>query len=128
LATQIWEVIPAESALHVFSGTYSEYKDFKTAQISAAALQEAHPKIEIPRPRQPSGPSKMELRRRQQRLEAVEGEIARMETQLAAITRQLENPGNDSFRIQRLGQEYSRLQQDLEKKMDEWTALSEEPT
>jgi ATP-binding cassette subfamily F protein 3 len=71
----------------------------------------------------------MELRKRQQRLDTVEEEIAGMETQLAAITRQLENPGNDSFytRSERLGQEYSRLQQDLEKKMEEWTALSEEP-
>jgi ATP-binding cassette subfamily F protein 3 len=128
LATQIWEVIPAENGLRVFSGTYSEYKEFKAAQVAAAALHRARPKAEISRLRQPSGPSKMELRRRQQHLEAVEGEIARMETQLAAITRQFENPGNDSLRIQRLGQEYSRLQQDLEKKMDEWTAFSEEPT
>jgi ATP-binding cassette subfamily F protein 3 len=126
LATQIWEVIPAESALRVFSGTYSEYKEFKTAQAATAILPGARPKAEISRPRQSSGPSKMELRKRQQRLEAVEGEIASMETQLAVITRQLENPGNDSLRIQRLGQDYSRLQQDLEKKMDEWTALSEQ--
>ena len=126
LATQIWEVIPSESALRVFSGTYSEYKEFKAAQAAADIQTGGRPKAEVARPRQVNGPSKMELRKRQQRLEAVEGEIAGMESQLAAITRQLENPGNDSFRIQRLGQEYSRLQQDLEKKMDEWTALSEE--
>jgi ATP-binding cassette subfamily F protein 3 len=126
LATQIWEVIPSESALRVFSGTYSEYKEFKAAQAAAAAQTGGRPKAEVSHPRQASGPSKMELRKRQQRLEAVEGEIAGMETQLAAITHQLEDPGNDSLRIQRLGQEYSRLQQDLEKKMDEWTALSEE--
>jgi ATP-binding cassette, subfamily F, member 3 len=126
LATQIWEVIPAESALRVFSGTYSEYKEFKAAQAAAAVQAGGRPKAEISHPRQASGPSKMELRKRQQRLETVEGEIAGMETQLAAITRALENPGNDSFHIQRLGQEYSHLQQELEKKMDEWTALSEE--
>jgi ATP-binding cassette subfamily F protein 3 len=126
LATQIWEVIPAESALRVFSGTYSEYKEFKTAEAAAAAGQAARPKAEVSRPKQPLGPSKGELRKRQQHLEAVEGEIARLETQLVALTQQLEHPGNDSLRIQRLGQDYSRLQQDLEKKMDEWTALSEE--
>ncbi len=126
LATQIWEVVPSESALRVFLGTYSEYKEFKAA---AAAQAADRPKVEPPRQpraRQSSGLSKMELRKRQQRLEAVEGDISRMEAQLAAITRQLEIPGNDSFRIQRLGQEYSRLQQDLEKKMDEWATLSEE--
>ncbi len=128
LATQIWEVIPSESALRVFSGTYSEYKEFKATQAATATQASGRPKAEVSRPRQASGLSKMELRKRQQRLEAVEGEIAGIETQLAAITHQLENLDNDSLRTrsEHLGREYSRLQQDLEKKMDEWTALSED--
>ena len=67
----------------------------------------------------------MEQRKRQQRLEALETDISSLEERLALITRQLENPGGDATRIQRLGKEYVQLQQELEKKMEDWAAITE---
>jgi ATP-binding cassette subfamily F protein 3 len=74
----------------------------------------------------PKGLSKMEQRRRQQRLTALEEEITTLENQLAGLSRQLENPPNDPGRVQELGQEYLRVQHDLEARLGAWEQLSEE--
>jgi len=125
LATQMWEVIPTEGALRVFEGTYSEYKEFKAARAAEAAQPAVRPKAEPLKPHQPSGLSKMEQRKRQQRLQALETDISGLENQLALISRQLENPGGDATRIQRLGKDYVQLQQELEKKMEDWATITE---
>jgi len=125
LATQIWEVIPTEGVLRVFEGTYSEYKEFKAARAAEAAQPAVRPKAEPLKPYQPSGLSKMEQRKRQQRLQALETDISSLENRLALITRQLENPGGDATRIQRLGKDYVQLQQELEKKMEDWASITE---
>jgi ATP-binding cassette subfamily F protein 3 len=135
LATQIWEVVPSESTLRVFEGTYSEYKEFKVRLAELIPTPAAANPKELPartgKPaeklniRQPVGPSKMEIRKRLQRLESVEAAISHLEEQLTVIARQLENPGNDSRRIQHLGNEYVQLQQELEKRMEEWTVITD---
>jgi ATP-binding cassette, subfamily F, member 3 len=124
LATQIWEVIPNQASLRVFSGTYSEYKIAR--QADGRAPEEAAPakRKEEPR-RQSEGLSKFEQRRRQQRIEAIEAEISKLEAQMAKITRQLENPPTDPVKVQQLGEEYNRLQQALEERMNVWAELAE---
>ncbi len=128
LATQIWEVLPSESALRVFAGTYSEYKaarlvDAAPKAPAAAGLPERPQRA---RPRPPAGQSKMQQKRRQERVMALEAEITRLEKDLEAIARQLENPSSDLARIQHLGQEYTRLHDTLEDRMEEWASEAEE--
>jgi ATP-binding cassette, subfamily F, member 3 len=74
--------------------------------------------------RQPDGPSKFEQRRRKQRIEAVEAEISKLEDQMAKITRQLENPPPDPVKVQQLGEEYNRLQKELEERMEMWVEIA----
>ena len=65
-------------------------------------------------------------RQRRQRLETLENEIAALEKQLEAISRQLETPPPDAGQVQRLGQEYVRVQHALDEHLEEWSRLSEE--
>ena len=61
----------------------------------------------------------------QKRLQKVENEISDLEAQSAAISRQLENPSTDAGKVLHLGQEYVRLQNSLEERLEEWTRLNE---
>ena len=63
-------------------------------------------------------------RRRLQRIKSLEDEISTLETKLASLTRQLENPPSDPAKVTRLGQEYQDMQYKLEERMDEWANLS----
>ncbi len=130
LATQIWEVLPSESALRVFRGTYSEYKAARLAEAAQKPTDQPRPEAEEPRARRArsrpaAGPSKMEQRRRQQRVLELETEITRLEKELEAIASQLENPTSDLARIQHLGKEYTRLHALLEDRMEEWGSAAE---
>lgn len=131
LATQIWEVQPEERQLRVFEGTYSEYRAALQAEAAAARLAAqtaaapARPAEERGKTR-PPGLSKFEQRRRKERLQAVETAITALEDKLAAVSRQLENPPADLGKVQQLGQEYMRLQQELEERMEEWGQYQEE--
>ena len=128
LATQVWEVRPAESALRLFSGSYTEYKLALQAEAERTLAQAAQVRQveEKSRPKPPAGPSKMELKKRQARLEALEGEITRLEADLARIASQLENPPADGVRVHQLGLEYNRLQQELDERMLAWAEAAEE--
>ena len=125
LATQIWEVLPEEGSLRVFPGSYSEYRAARQSESSAAAAPVMPQAVSAPRPAE-SGLSKMELKRRQQRLERLEGEIAALEQRLTEVARQLEVPSGDAGRIHELSREYAQIQHHLEKHMEEWSRLSEE--
>ena len=110
----------------MFNGTYSEYKAAR--QVESAQKMVAEPVSAQPRPAQArpaaASLSKMEQRKRQQRLAALEDEISRLEQELALVARQLETPSSDLAHIRRLGQEYTRLHTTLEDRMEEWGALN----
>jgi ATP-binding cassette subfamily F protein 3 len=130
LATQIWEVDPDQAALNVFNGTYTEYKAAREVQAEAekqAVLQaSASSTKEQPPSRSPRTGSTNKERQRRQRLVDLEAEIAEIEGQIERITRQLENPPADAVQVGRLAQEYERMQNALEQRMEEWARLSEE--
>ena len=141
LATQIWEVDPDQAAMTVFGGTYTEYRASRQMEAEAAKKQadarqqvesarqhvEAQPVVEAQpaRPAQRPGNTNKE-RQRKQRLSDLEIEIDEIEAQLAQVGHQLETPLADAGLVYKLGQEYERLQQALEARMEEWALLSEE--
>ncbi|HEX9013025.1 MAG TPA: ATP-binding cassette domain-containing protein, partial [Anaerolineaceae bacterium] len=126
LATQVWEVIPEEGRLRVFAGTYSQYREVKEAE----ALERAREKPEAARVKRVPAPGAAKPgntsreRRRQAQLKDLEGKISAGEAALAAVSRQLENPPADPGKVQKLGVEYLRLQNELEQLMGEWEALA----
>ncbi len=125
LATQIWEVFPGRQALRVFAGSYSEYK----STLQAESLKAVEMKAEAGAARAQRGKasrSKNEERRRQQRVRVVEEEITTLESRLALIARQLENPPGDPEQVRRLGEEYAELQHELERRVSEWSELAKQ--
>lgn len=130
LATQIWEVDPDQAELRVFDGTYTEYRQARQEEEERAkqeAAQRAVIQQDTPNSRaaQRSGSTNKE-RQRKQRLIALEDEISAIEAQLADLSRRLENPPADAGKVYQMGQEYERLQQTLEARLEEWAQLSEE--
>ncbi len=69
--------------------------------------------------------SKNERQRLKKQVDALEDEIAALEAQLAAISRQLETPGVEPGDVQKLGQDYVRIEGEMETKLKEWEALQE---
>lgn len=132
LATQIWEVDPEEARLRVFEGTYSEYKAARDVEQESAKLAAAAKQAEIQaakgaaQPRPAARANNNRERQRKQRLSALEAEIEEIEGQIALVSRQLENPPADAGEVVALSHEYERLQMNLESRMEEWAALSEE--
>ncbi|MCJ7536225.1 MAG: ABC transporter C-terminal domain-containing protein, partial [Anaerolineales bacterium] len=61
--------------------------------------------------------------RRKFRLLEIENQIAGLETQLAALTLQLENPPAESDLVQELGEDYVQTQNELNALLAEWEQL-----
>lgn len=121
LATQIWEILPEQKALRVFKGTYSQYH----AQLEKERLQ-AEDNLEKPpagKKNSRKGPRVKGESRRKFLLQEIENQIAGLETQLAALTLQLENPPAESDLVQELGENYVQTQNELNALLAEWEQL-----
>ena len=121
LATQIWEILPEQKALRVFKGTYSQYH----AQLEKERLQ-AEDNLEkslAGKKNSRKGPRVKGESRRKFRLLEIENQIAGLETQLAALTLQLENPPAESDLVQELGEDYVHTQNELNALLAEWEQL-----
>ncbi len=129
LATQVWEVLPEQGTLRVFEGDYSQYKLVlaeEDASRQAARLASAPSRPKEAQAQRPAGRSNNRERERQRRIEQLEGEIETLETQLAQVGLKLENPPVDAGKVQKLGEEYVRLQQAIDAHMHAWHALLDE--
>ncbi len=121
LGTQIWEIEPDEAALQVFEGTYSQYRayqEMRKEEVQASARQVSL----VPNTKPDNRPSQEE-RRRRSRLKEVETLITSLEAHLDTLSRRLENPPADPGKVQRLGEEYVRVQKELDDLMAEWEQL-----
>jgi len=121
LGTQIWDIDEAHKTMRVFQGSYSEYR----AQREAERLQSEAASRQVPaapRARPEARPSGDD-RRRLARLKEVESRIAVLEEDLARLSLSLEDPPADPIKVQWLGNEYVRLQDNLERLMEEWEVL-----
>ncbi len=129
LATQVWEVDPDESHLTVFAGTYSQMKEEMQKQAArlADAATAAAPRV-ARKARPPKDASAREQRRRVAQLQEVENSIADLESRLAGLAASLENPPADPQEVTRLGQDYARLQSEMDAQLAEWERLSVTPS
>ena len=125
LGTQIWEILPDQSALRVFEGTYSQYHAYlELMETERMGVQtQARESLAVKKPRRSA--ASVEEKRRKARLEQVEALIASLEEQLNVISQRLENPPAEPARVQKLGREYVRVQEALDELMGEWEMLSE---
>lgn len=119
LASQIWEVQPDEGSLSVYEGSYTQYRLQREAEKAQARQGPARAVQVLPRKR---GESSAE-RRRKARLEELENAISDLEHQIADLERKLETPPADALQVQRMGEEYVRLQDEVAELLTEWERL-----
>jgi ATP-binding cassette subfamily F protein 3 len=120
LGTQIWEIEPDEASLRVFEGTYSQYRAQREAENTA---QDAIHQVVVSKHSRKQKRSTSDDRRRQARIQEVESLISTLEAQLDTLTRRLENPPADPTKVEKLGQEYVRVQGEMENLLSEWEGL-----
>jgi len=124
LGTQIWEIKPGQAMLQTFEGTYTQYSEWQE-RMAAEQVARAAGGVDAPARRtRPNGPSPEE-KKRQKQLREVEERISGLETELAELSRKLENPPADVGKVHQLGKEYARVQAELDQLMEEWAELQE---
>ena len=120
LATQIWEVLPAQRTLVQFNGTYSEYKSYKQ-QMTLQTTKNTLPVTAVKSPKV-IGLSKGERAKIEKRIESIEAEVAKLEQEMKTLENALANPPADAARVQQIGSTYTSLQGKIEDLMQEWTS------
>ncbi len=120
LATQIWEVIPAQQTLVQFNGTYSEYKAYMQ-QMTVQTTKSTLP-VTVVKPPKVTGLSKGERAKIEKRIARIEAEVAKLEQEMKTLEDALANPPVDPVKVQQMGSTYTSLQRKIEDLMQEWTS------
>ncbi|MCJ7624610.1 MAG: ABC-F family ATP-binding cassette domain-containing protein, partial [Anaerolineaceae bacterium] len=128
LASQVWEADAKSKTLYVFDGTYSQYKAARLADdMGEETQQSAHGQFrekKAPQPKDKSGLSNWELRQQKERLLVVETRIVELETKQEKIGYRLEKPPEETAEVERLGNEYQAIQNELDELITEWSEIS----
>ena len=122
LGSQIWEIEPDQAELKVFAGTYSEYRAVQLAEKENLATRQTAVSRQN---RTSQGRASSTERRLKNRLKELEAVIHQLELKLNALTHLLENPPTEPAKVQELGENYVRLQAELEARLAEWEELSQ---
>jgi ATP-binding cassette, subfamily F, member 3 len=122
LSTQIWEIDQDQQNLHVFKGSYTEYRSQKELERLNTEMLENDPSP--PARSRPDNRAKTEERRRQARLDEIETQVAELEERLATLAGQLEKPPSDPQEVQELGEDYVLIQDEINVLLAEWEQLS----
>lgn len=120
LGTQIWEIEPDERSMHIFSGTYSEYRAVKAAEhtLLDTKLRKKHQS----KKRKNSIAASNERKRRARILE-IEERVKHLERIVELLSVKLENPPQDPAEVQKLGQTYVQAQDEIDSLLKEWDDL-----
>lgn len=130
LATQIWDMDPITAELHVFKGTWSEYKEYKASGRLPQPLESEPTQAGgKPDPDQVAPHPKRRLSRNQRqqikkKIAAVEEEIRLMESEINLQAAKLAHPPIDPRVVAELASDYGKMQAELEEKMAEWEDLA----
>jgi ATP-binding cassette subfamily F protein 3 len=115
-------VEPDESTLTIFEGTYSQRRMERERLAALGAGEEA--KAVSPRTvRRSVDPAAKEERRRIARLQELENKIAALEAELSQVGFRLENPPAEPAKVAQLGNEYQRIQHEMDTWLAEWEQL-----
>jgi ATP-binding cassette subfamily F protein 3 len=126
LSTQIWEINRDGAALTVFRGTYSEYQ---VSQEQLGTDENRHAGSAIPKrklhrqARAARNRLQAEDRRWKARLAEVENRVTKLELKLTTVSEKLAAPLDNSTEVQRLGDDYVEIQNELEALIVEWEQL-----
>lgn len=127
LATQVWEVDPQNECLHIYEGSYTQYKAEKAKRSEIEGLKEreepAKPSVEVKK----SASAKLSRNQERQlrvKMANFEEKIKQLEAQLSHLVTQLENPPDDAAKVQKMGKDYMRTQAEIDGLLVEWDQLA----
>lgn len=135
LTTRIW--ILHDRRMTEFAGGFAEWEEVSTerghaASVQAAedqALRQVHERHRVVP--SPKAHPRNDLRRAQRELEAAEGRVAELETEVAAVVAALEDPalytrpdGTATARL--LGTQLETLKRNLDAELERWTRATEQ--
>ena len=123
LGTHIWEILPGQTMLQAFEGTYTQCREYQEKQQAQQADKVLLTKETIQTRKARPAPTSPEEKKRRARLKDVEQRIASLESELATLGRKLENPPADLAKVQKLGKDYTDTQAELDELLLEWENL-----
>ncbi|MCB0100524.1 MAG: ABC-F family ATP-binding cassette domain-containing protein [Anaerolineales bacterium] len=133
LATQIWEVNPEAGELIAFKGTYSElraereqkeYEAFMAAQAKSDIRDSGSDnRASNTGAKKSKNAVTKEERRKIAQVQELENKIAELESTLANLTAQLESPLVKPDEVMKIGNEYNRVQAEMDQKLAEWERM-----
>jgi len=127
LATQVWVVEGGQ--LRVYEGNYSAY--LQQAEVEKAEREQMPakkgPMRGVRLQNQQRKRADKAMRQREARRAELEEEIQRLESALSALTRELELASREQWvdRVYDLGREYEDVQQQLQRRLEEWVGAAE---
>ena len=128
LATQIWDLLPAQENLRVYKGSYSEYKEFlnnrNKPEIPGVVIVSEKPEEQGETPVQKTL-SRNQRQQLQKKLIDVETKIHAVETEKAAFETQLASPPADPNKLQKITEAYRVVSLRLETLLSEWETLAQ---
>lgn len=128
LATQIWEVDPDLATLHVYKGSYTEYRLNKIAksQIFMEDTTSVQKPLIISKPQNEVRKtlSRNQEQQIRKKMDQLEKEIEVLEIELELITAKLENPPDDPAKVQHIGKTYNLLRSKIDALTLEWEAVA----
>ena len=122
-ATRIWEL--DNGVFTDYRCGYSEYRTIKAASASQSDVKATLKTQKTIDPHAQDKPKKPSPKNVQRQIEKLEREIAQLEEQIADNAAAQYLNASDYERLLELGDEETRLNAELEAKMDEWAELSE---
>ena len=133
LGSQIWEVDPSGKTLHVFKGSYTQYRAHQLRLQEKQAVKEsaslgppAEPEKHAPQKGHKKTLSSYQRRKIRNRQAEIEAEVEALEVQQADVSARLEHPPADAGEVWQLGEQYMVLQKEMEDLMSEWSDLEEQ--
>lgn len=114
--------VEEEGRVTAYPGGYSEYLEARRAEE-----REKSPKVQAEkRQEKPAGQKKLKFSYKEQReFETIDGEIAAIEEQIAAVKAEQEEKASDYVALQALQERQTELENALEEKMDRWVYLND---
>lgn len=125
IANRVWAI--EDGAIATYIGNYTDMQRQRAKQSEQPATPAPEPKAEAPRPaaqdpRTISRQNERALREAQKRLTAAERMVSKLEERLNVIGDDLTRASidGDMARVGRLGEEYERVQEELEQAYNAW--------
>ena len=123
VGTQIWEVMPDQHTLSVYSGTYSQYKEYKkqlTAPVIKSDEKTKQEKEAVPEKKKLSNGMIWKLTRQREELETM---IAALEKETAELSEKMNSSALSFEEMTSVGLLYNKKQQEMDVLFEQWSEI-----